>query len=78
MEDGMANGRRLEVIQGALLGRIRDLETRKRLPRGYSVKDLRSEIAILEDEVAVLGRQRAALLRAVDVGPKLDATVGVG
>ena len=50
----------LEILQKAILVRISELETRKRLPRGCSVKQVRNEIGTLEDLAEQLGRLRVS------------------
>lgn len=69
--------RRLEVIQGALIARVHELETRKRLPRGYSVGEVFRERNILENEISRLGSLRAQLIRGVEVGERVPAAVSL-
>lgn len=84
MEDGIENsavlgeneGRRLEVIQWALIARAHELETLKRLPRGYSVGEVLRERNILVNEIARLGSLRAQLIRGVDVAARVPVTNG--
>lgn len=60
---------RLRVIEGALRARLRELETRKRLPRGYSVKDLRDEFAALEEELLAIGIAQKMVADGVGLRP---------
>jgi len=66
--------RRVLVLLDALYARQRDLESRKRLPRGYTIKDYNAEIEILAAEIAKLDCERFAAMAQ----PELDLTNGVG
>lgn len=48
---------RLEALQTAINERIGRLESRKRLPRGSSVSDVRIELGFLEGEALRVGRE---------------------
>lgn len=61
----------LEVAQRAFNGRAGELEDRKRLPRGYSVRDLRTEIAYLEAMALDCARELNARGHRIDIGERI-------
>lgn len=64
MERESASVWRLRALRTAINERIERLESRKRLPRGRSVSDVRNELQLLEGEALRLGRLLHDQLRA--------------
>lgn len=75
------NRNQLEVLDRAIKARQRELETRRRLKRGFSVGDMVDELASLESMAHVLAGLLAFVPNSTDctggngvsIGPKVAA-----